>query len=284
MANCMIGFPNRADSATLSGGSWAAGLPLNNLKNRILGKVARSATDATADTQFDIDLGAEKKIRIAALVNHNFSLDAKYRLRGSTVSNFATSVYDSGWLPVWPAVYPSQSLDWEDPNWWSGQYTDEQRAGYTATLVEAEPANVLARYWRWEIDDTTNAAGYVSIGRLFIGPAWQPTYNMEYGARAAWETKTEIQEAIGGAEFFQRRTPFRVQNITLDMTLDEGLANAFEIQRRAGIDAEVLWVADPDDTVHALRRRYLARLRKLSAIEHPYFNNNKTAFELKELL
>lgn len=284
MSNCMIGFPNHADSTTLSAGLWLAALPLNNLKSHIIGKVARSSTAALADTKFDIDLGSEKKIRISALVNHNFSLDAKYRLRASTVSNFATTVYDSGWFDVWPAVYPSASLDWEDANWWSGKYTDEQRAGYTATLVEAESANVLARYWRWEIDDTTNAAGYVQIGRLFIGPAWQPTYNMNYGASAAWETKTEVQEALGGAEYFQRRTPYRVQNIVLDMTLDEGLANAFEIQRRAGIDAEVLWIFDPDDTVHALRRRYLARLRKLSALEYPYFDRNKTAFELKELL
>lgn len=285
MANCMIGFPNRADSATLSGGAWAAALPLNNLKNRIIGKVARSSTAATADTKFDIDLGAEQKIRIAALVNHNFSLDAKFRLRGSAVSNFASNVYDSGWQDVWPAVYPSASLDWEDANWWSGKYTDEHRAGYTATLVEAEPANVLARYWRWEIDDTANAAGYVQVGRLFIGPAWQPALNMSYGAALGWETKTEVQEALGGAEYFQRRTPYRVQNIALDwMSVDEGLVNAFEVQRRAGIDAEVLWIFDPDDTIHALRRRYLARMRKLSAIEHPYFDTHKTAFELKELL
>lgn len=280
----MIGFPNHADSTTLSGGAWTATLPLNNLKNRIIGKVARSSTAATADTNFDIDLGAEKKIRISALVNHNFSLDAKYRLRGSAVSNFATSVYDSGWLDVWPVVYPYESLDWEDANWWGGKYTDEQRAGYTATLVEAEATNILARYWRWEIDDTTNAAGYVQVGRLFIGPAWQPTLNMSYGATSGWETKTEVQEALGGAEYFQRRTPYRVQNIALQMSENEGLANVFEIQRRAGIDAEVLWIFDPADTVHALRRRYLARMRKLSAIEYPYFDTNKTTFELKELL
>lgn len=285
MANCMIGFPNRADASTLSGGSWTATLPLNNLKNRIIGKVARSATDAIADTQFDIDLGTEKNIRVLSLTNHNCSLAALYRIRGSTVSNFATSVYDSGWLDVWPVVYPPGTLEWEDESWWTGKYTAEQMDGYTAALIHILPANTLARYWRIEIDDTTNAAGYVQIGRLFIGPAWQPTLNMSYGASVGWETKTEVQEAIGGAEYFQRRTPFRTQTIELDwMTVDEAMANAFELQRRAGIDQEVLWIFDPDDTVHALRRRWLGRLRKLSAIEYPYFNTNKTAFEIKELL
>lgn len=285
MSNCMLGFPNRLDAATLSGGSWLAALPLANLQNRIIGKVARSTTDATADTKFDIDFTAEKNIRVLSLTNHNLSLDALYRVRGSTVSNFATSVYDSGWLDVWPVVYLPADLEWEDNNWWQGKYSDEQRAGYTAALIHILPANTLARYWRIEIDDTTNAAGYVQIGRVFIGPAWQPTLNMSYGASIGWETATEVQEALGGAEYFQRRTPFRSQRFALDwMTQNEAMAQAFEIQRRAGIDQEVLWIMDPSDTVHALRRRWLGRLRKLSPIEYPYYNTGKSAFEIKELL
>lgn len=281
----MIGFPNRIDGGTLSGGSWLAALPLANLQNRIIGKVARSSTDATADTKFDIDFAAEKNIRALSLTNHNCSINARYRIRASTVSNFATSVYDSGWLDVWPDVYTTDNLEWEDDNWWTCKYTDEQRAGYTAALIHILPANTLARYWRIEIDDTANAAGYVQVGRVFIGPAWQPTNNMSYGLQIAWETKTDIQEAMGGAEYFQRRTPYRVQNIVLDwLSTDEALSNAFEIQRRAGIDAEVLWIYDPDDTVHALRRRWLGRIRKLSPIEHPYLNINKVAFEIKESL
>lgn len=283
----MLGFPNRIDAATLSGGAWTAGLPLANLQNRIIGKVARTPDDAMASTWFDIDLGAAKSIRTFAAVGHNLSLAAKYRLRGSSVSDFATTVYDSGaaFLDVWPDVYPYMSLEWEDDNWWSGKYTAEQITGYTAALITILPGNTLARYWRLEIDDTTNPAGFVQIGRVFIGPAWQPTFNMSYGASLGWETKTEAQEAMGGAEYFQRRTPFRVARFALDwMSQDEGFANAFEIQRRAGIDQEILWIHDPSDSVHALRRRFLGRLRALSQIEYPYPNINKSAFELKELL
>lgn len=283
MSNCMIGFPNCTDAATLSGGSWLAALPLSNLKNRIIGKVARSSTDATADTKLDIDLAAEKNIRVLSLTNHNCSLDARFRIRGSAVSNFATSVYDSGWGDVWPVVYGPDDLDWEDNTWWVGKYTDEQRAGYTAALIHILPANTLARYWRIEIDDTTNAAGYVQVGRLFIGPAWQPTLNMSYGASVGWETDTEVQKALGGAEYFQRRTPYRVQKLVLGaMDGNEAMTRAFELQRRAGIDQEVLWIFDPSDTMHALRRRWLGRLRRLDPIEYPYCNTNKTAFEIKE--
>lgn len=285
MANCLLGFPNRVDAAVLSGGTWSTTLPRSNLQNRVLGKVARSTLATLASTQLDMDMVATKPTKIIALVNHNFSLTAQVRIRGSEVSNFATSVYDSGWLPVWPAVFTETDLDWEDDNWWTGQYTDEQRAGYTAAYIHVMSTIVRARYWRVEIDDTANAAGYVELGRVFIGTAWQPLTNMSYGAPIGWETKTAVQEALGGAEYFQRRTPYRVQNIALDwLTLADAMGNAFEIQRRAGIDAEVLWVFDPDDTIQALRRRFLGRLQQLSPVQYPYPLINSTAFQIKEVL
>lgn len=285
MSNCMIGFPNLIDGGTLSGGSWLAALPLANLQNRIIGKVARSSTAAAANTQFDTDFAAEKNIRVLGLTNHNGSLGARYRIRASAASTFATTLYDSGWLDVWPVVYTTDNLEWEDDNWWTCKYSDEQRIGYPATLIHILPANTLARYWRIEIDDAANAAGYVQIGRAFIGPAWQPKLNMSYGTGIGWETATEVQEALGGAEYFQRRAPFRSQRFALDwMSRDEAMGQAFELQRRAGIDQEVLWVFDPDDTVHALRRRWLGRLRELNPIEYPYHGIGKTAFEIKELL
>lgn len=286
MANCMLGFPNRTDAATLSGGSWTAGLPLSLLQSRVIGKTARTVDAALASTKFDIDLGAAKKIQLIALVNHNFSLAATFRITASTSPSFSPLVYDSGWSDVWPEVYPFGTLEWEDDNWWSRKYTAEETSGYIASLIKILPTFKLARYWRIEINDTTNAAGYVQVGRLFIGPAWQPVINMSYaGASIGWETKTEVQEALGGAEYFQRRTPYRVQRFSLDaMAQDEAFSQAFEIMRRAGIDQEILFIHDPDDTVHALRRRFLARLRTLNAIEYPYGTTNKAGFEVKELL
>jgi hypothetical protein len=285
MSNIMLGFPNRTDTSALSNGSWVATLPLANLQERLISQVART-TDATlASTKFDINLGAPKNIRLLNLTNHNLSLPATYRVTASTGAAFAALVYDSGWLPVWPVVYPYGTLEWEDDNWWSGQYTAEQIAGYTTALTHILPTNNLAQYWRIELNDATNAAGYVQIGRLFIGPAWQPTNNMSYGSSLAWETKTVVDEAISGAEYFDRRTPYRVARVSFDwMSTDEAFSNAFEITRRAGIDQEIMFVYDPADTVHALRRRFLSRMRVLNPIENPYHDTNKEAFEFKELL
>jgi len=281
----MLGFPNRTDTSTLSNGAWVATLPLANLQNRLLGVVARTMDATLPSTKLDINLGAPKNIRLLNLSNHNLSLTASYRVTASNAANFSALSYDSGWQPVWPVVYPFGTLEWEDDNWWSGQYAAEEISGYTTALTHILPANKVAQYWRIEMNDTANAAGYVQAGRLFIGPAWQPKYNMSYGNSLGWETKTVVDETLSGAEYFDRRTPYRVARISIDwMSQDEGFSKAFEITRRAGMDQEIMYVHDPTDTVHALRRRFLCRMRTLNPIENPYYNINKQAFELKELL
>lgn len=284
MANCMMGFPNNIDLATLSGGSYAASLPLNNLLTRKLQQVARSSNLTLANTQFVIDQGMLRNVRALAIVNHNFSVFAKYRIVGTNDGTFATLAYDGGWKDVWPLAYPYGTLEWEDPNWWGGRYSPEQAEGYMTTLVHILPQNSLYRYWRVEVDDTTNGDGFVQFGRVFLGPVWQPDINMSYGASIAWETDTEVQKAQGGAEYFTEKTPYRTMKYKFEhITKDQALAHAMEIQRRAGISKEVLFIMDPDDTTHSLRTQFLGRLRALSPIEFPYYNTNSTAFEIKEL-
>jgi len=286
MANCMIGFPNRVDSGVLSGGSWMEKLPLKKLQTRVLGDVARSADLNLASTQYKLDLGASRKVRLLSWRFHNFSICAKFRVRAFSDAAYTIPIYDSGWGLVWKVIYALNTLEWKDESWWGRKYTSEQRKRYVPELVHIMPEAKFTRYWLIEFDDRANPAGFVQIGRMFIGSAWQPSLNMSYdGAAIGWETATEVQTALSGAEYYQRKFPARVQKLMLNMLgEDEVFTNAFEIQGQAGVDQEVLWIHDPDDTVHAIRRQFLARIRTLSPIEYPTFSRNNVGFELKELL
>lgn len=283
MANCMLAFRNRIDASTLSGGSWESSLPISNLKNRVLGRVARS-TDATlASTIIDIDYTKDVNVRLFGLINHNFSLSAKARIRGASDSGFTSAVVDTGWVDVWRVVFPYGTLEWEDDNWFDGRYSAEQREGYTATFVSIFTRNYLARYWRIEIDDAGNPDGFVQLGRIFMGPAWQPSVNMIIGASLAWVPNTGVQEAINGAEYFQRHTPHRMAAFELDLLPEaEMFLHAFEIDKTEGIDQEIMWIHDPGDTVHALRRRFLGDFAEMDPIEWPYPRFTKKAFKIQE--
>lgn len=286
MANCAMGFPNRVDAAMLSGGSWVATLPQTNLQTRVFGEVARSVNLLAASTTVVVDFGAAKKIEAVSLRNHNLSILAQFRFTGARDAGFTDVVYDSTLLDVWSVVYAYGILEWEDDNWWGGRYTEEQRSGFMTELIHLMPAFKLARYWKLELFDPNNTDGYVEAGRLFLGPVWRPTINMTAGSSSLrWETRTQVQEARGGAEYFDELIPFRVEQFTINnLEQDEAFAQAFEIQRKAGISGEILFIHDSADTIHAQQRRFLARLRTLSPVEYAYGTINNVGFELKELL
>ncbi len=84
------GLPNYGDEATLSGGSWEASLPIDNIKNRRLRKVARSTSADPNDTRWTGDFGVARTIGMCALIGINWTTAAKWRFRvlGSPSSPF----------------------------------------------------------------------------------------------------------------------------------------------------------------------------------------------------
>lgn len=287
MSNLILAFPNRGDEATLSGGSWQSTLPLANLKNRLLAKKARSTNLTLANTQFDVALTKGRPIRVVVLVSHNLSVSAQYRIRGATVSDFSSTLHDSGWRDVWPAIYPSTSLEWEDDNYWDGKLSAEDRALYPAALIHVLDAPVSARYWRVEIDDEdpANADGYVEAGRLFMAGQWQVAVNYQPGSAVGWEDPSVIETALGGQEYFDERSKYRVMRFELGwLDDDDAYARALEAQLRLGITGEAFLIPDPDDATHLMRRAFLCRMRRLSALEHPYPQPYRMAFEAKEII
>lgn len=327
MQNMLIAWGNRVNAVTLSGGSWVSTMPLVNLKDRQLGVKARAADMGLMATKFLGSLPVNQAVRVLAIANHNLSLEARMRLRLNDDPSFPVApvgtpelvgtpsgllvalthtipsvddtppegYFDSGWVDVWPAVYASTDLDWNADNWWDGRYLEEDIGGYTRTLVVLLPQVTRPLYLQWEFDDQENPDGFVEMGRLFLAPSWQPVRNANFGATLGWEDSTDVQPAISGAEFFDVKVPCRVAQFRFDnMTENEGLSSPFEIMRRMGVHEEVLFMWDPDDTIHATRRQFLGRLRQLSPLEFPdgFINGDQNTgdfrtsvpMEIKELV
>lgn len=288
MANLIVGFPNRSGEATLSGGSWESALPLTNLQDRRIAKVARTTNDSASSTKFDIDLTRDRAIKLIALIKHNLSLDTTYRIYGSNASNFATTVYDSGSLAVFESIYDSFVLEWEDDNFWDGkasqEYIDSMNATSNLSLIHILNTVISARYWRVEVVDESNPDGYVEFGRLFLSEQWQVTNNILYGASLGYETNTGVEMSLDDTEYFDVRKSQRNYKFELESyDYNEGHQKLLEISRQLGIDKEVFVIPDPDDTENMTRRSFLGRLKALNPITYPYFNTNRAAYEVKEI-
>lgn len=291
MANVILAHPNVADAGSLSGGNWQ--VPLDNLRDRRLSRVARSATAQKADTQFVLDLGQSRLVSVIAVVRHNLSTAAKWRLTMANDPTFASLVYDNAvvvgsaspvWPQAWPTLFSTSVLEWEDDNFWTGSITEEARREYPSLLLVILPKPTAGRYIKVEVDDETNPDGYVEFGRVFVSRAWQPQYNAKWGASIGWETDTAVQRALSGTPYFDRKAGRRVARFELGfLSRDEALGGVFEIQRQAGVDREVLLIWDKDDPVNLLRQSYLGRLRQLNPIARAFFGHHSNPFEIEEL-
>lgn len=281
MANVLLAFPNLTDGSTLSGGSWQA--PLTNLQDRRLARVARTTDCTTPNTQFAVDLGKDKKLQLVALASHNLSTQGQWRVLMGDDPTFVTNKYDSGWQVAWPVVYPFGTLEWEDDNWWDGTVSQDDRAGYPGILLNVLPNIVLARYVQVLFNDTANTAGFLQFGRLFLSPSWQPATNMQYGASMNWETDTAVKRSLGSVPYFDRKAPRRVHKLTLPYLSDsEAKAQVFEMQRKLGMDGELLVAWDPNDALNLIRQSFVGRMRALNPITTVIQGFNSNAFEIEE--
>lgn len=283
MGQLALYYGNYADAATLSGGSWASGLPLTNLKSRMLRRVARSANAQLTSTIINIDLGVAQSIPAIFLGPYNASGQLKYRARGANTASLTSPLYDSGWVAA--TVVPSLSLAWEDPGFWYG-ISSSGELELRGWIMHFLPAPVTARYWRIEIDDTANAAGYLQFGRLFMPKKWQPAVNYEPGSTGlSLEDRTVIQESIGGTEYFWRRQEPRVFNCSWPYLKEvDTYGSALNMMRDLGSSGEVFVVPDPDST-YVQRRSFLGRMRSRDAIGQPLpIDYTSYGFEIKEII
>ena len=180
--------------------------------------------------------------------------------------------YDSGLANAWPAEYIAGT-------------TAEQRSGMVGN-ARIKPAAVQTyRYWRSDMADESNPAGYLQLGRVFLGTGWTPTYNMVYGAGIGYDPRSSSVETDSGAEYSVVRPNPRTASVALEyMTEAEAMDGIFEMQRQLGTTDEVWFEWDADDLLQMPRRSFLGRLKTMDKLRMPYYHAMQCALEVKELL
>lgn len=285
MQNLILAFPNRCDGASYSGGNWREGKGPANLADRDLSLLARSTDTSLAATQWLTRMDKGRQVRVVAVLGHNLTLDARYRIRISDAVDFSNLLYDSGWADVWPVLYAWDALEWQDDNWWSGRPSEEDIGKYPRHLIHILPQPVTGQYVWVEIDDGINPVGYIEAARMVIAGQWQPKWNMSWGHSVGVKSLTQMEELPAGARYYDIQGNRRSFAFALDwLDKSEAYGRALELMREADIHGEILLIPDPDDTLNLYRAAFYATLAKLDAIRRPNFAQYQHAYELEEIL
>jgi hypothetical protein len=176
---------------------------------------------------------------------------------------------DTGWRDAYPAGWTAEDI-----------------AGLNVPLLHAFPETVTARYWSVQVSDPTNPAGYVDLGRLIVAGGFQPSINMAYGAGLGFDNETVRETTDGGAALYDAKPTRRSLTGVLDLMPEtDAYDEWFRLVMRHGKSGQLVVVYDPDDTgARARQRAFLAVLKELSPIEHPYHVRFRTAFSALEEL
>lgn len=263
----IIASPVLSDAATVTASSAASGLPATNLQTLQPGEVCR--LDDLADASIDIDLGAAGTVTLVALLAHTASAAGLIRVSAAdTQGGLGTGApYITAWLAA-------RSL--------AGGPDD--RNAFILSLRET--GAITRRWWRIELDDATNPAGYVDAGRLYLARPWEAGGAM-FGWSQGWLDPGAVELTDGGQLVPWPRTRRRELRFEIrGRTEAEMFAQADELVRTRGATADVLVLRDPPAGGGSLAYRncLYGLMADLKPIVNENYNVWRVPFRFEELV
>jgi len=215
----ILAWENLADDATLIAGSAVSTLPVENIQNPHLSKKWHTASSVTA-VSCRFDMGSSVDCSLMALLGTNLTSAATIRIRASDTD---------------PVVTSSLAYD-------SGVVSAGVKDGYGA--IYKTFAETTSRYWRFDISDAT-LADHIEVGRVFIGPSWEPAVNMMLNWSVTPTDTSRRDKSYAGQTYIDILPRVRVLQFQLDfLTEAEMYGNAFAMEFANGIAADILGIPD----------------------------------------
>jgi len=252
----LIAWENFADAGSVSTDSALDTLPVSNLQQQHVSRKWR--TDGAASAYVLVDLGASLDCGVLALLGANLTAAATIRIRGSVTDPTATGslAYDSGTVAA------------------------GAKAGYGG--VYKAFTEVASRYWRIDLADAS--LDYLEAGRLFLGPAWEPSINMQLGWSVRVDDPSKKTKSSGGQSYADVRPKARVLDFSLEfMGEAEMYGNAFALAVAQGLTGDVLAIPDAEGA-YLPEQAVFGQLEQLSALVEPRLALYSQKFTIEERL
>lgn len=160
-----------ASATTITASTAATAYPSSNLKVLPIAKHWRSTGITSENLQ--LDLGSAMSIDLIGIINHNITASGTITINGGSSAN------------------PDGS-----------QYTT------TITRREFDSFKLLStaeswRYWKFIFADTTNADGYIKIGKLLLGDSTTLAFHWQYGSKFTDRFVNIFKRSGGGVAYYE---------------------------------------------------------------------------------
>lgn len=288
MALGRISDTNLVGTATLSGGSWTASLPLTNLadQSRYVSLPARQPDPADlAASRFDVELLRPRYVDMLAILFHTLSLDALVRVTAAPQDgDIESPPFDTGWRRVHGRWFLTEQLAYEEPNWWTGYPVADDLELYPRHLFLPLKLAFAAFHIRVEIDDRSNTAGYFDLGGLWVSAAWSPRFNFERGRDARFLSRDLTDETPGGLNIHEARQARRTMTVNWSLLSSQEARRLYDSGARVGRTKPVLFVPDADDETGLIREAFVSNFDQLPEIIFRHETTNQVEASLKEII
>jgi hypothetical protein len=191
------------------------------------------------------------------------------RVRGFSGASYTTMVSgaDTGTINAWTAEAIAAGIANYPANW-----------TYIFTSLKS------AQYWQIELTDTANSAGYIELGRAWLGVAnFEPEIGVSYGMGLGYESRDVIEGSLGGVPWGEKRTPRRYLTATFESLTAAEKRQALIQQKTLTTTDEALRITNGLATAEdMLLEAFPCFLKQLSPLNYPYFGNNDMGIEIVE--
>ena len=267
MAMAMLATPVLSDVGTVQAGSQAGGMPVTNLLS-MQPRNAWRALDLGA-AWFTLHLPSAPEIDFIALPSHTASATATWRVRAadSEAELTTTPAYDSLAVSMWPL--------------------GGRPSGYTylPTILNLLAAPVSRAWWRVDIFDAGNPAGYLDVGRFYAAKLFQPQRNFSFGASGGRIDPSPRQASVGGQLYTEPRPQRRVETLTLSWLSEAEMYDGLEeIKRQRGTSRDVLLIPNIDDSARLHQKMIYGLLSNPRPRVNRAFDLYEQVLTLEELI
>jgi hypothetical protein len=238
-------YNNLLDSAILTASSEASGFPASNLKNPFRTKTWKTAGATAGTAQLVINHGSAKAVDAIALTGYPDWLAAP----GTLVVEFNAT-------DAWGAPSATETLTWVAPT---------TPGGNKATIIKKLAATRTYQYNRLSV---VNAPGDWNLGRLFLGPYFEPARMYGWGYEESVVDPSLISQTIGGQDHADEIERYRVIRCSgviatqAQWVLYQAMLNA--VGARKQIFAAFDYPGEP------IERTIYGKFSKVPAITRPY--------------